>query len=233
MANAYALVINSENVGIGVQVYPNGLPSTLPSNQVACTSEQAANPGLLQLVSGSLVDYVPGYQAIQIAQLKTSCGSVISSGFSFTSSSPGSSGTVLLITTSTNDQINGGGAALVAQGVMQRATSWAASGTYEPDSVVLADGNYYVTFGGGTSGSTAPAFPASFSTPVTDGSVTWELFGMLVNTAAGRVWLTAQDTVACYTAGAKFVNTQLGTLTVLENEVNAASTVAAVQAVVW
>ncbi len=213
-------------------------PST--ASVLAVTSAEWSNQaGNWWVVNGALTQTDPNAptaaqllaqaQAAQVSTLKKACATAIGAGYPFTSST----GNSYTITTSITDQLNGNGAALIAQVVMARATAWAASTTYAANSVVLAGGNYYLCVQAGTSGTTAPTFPSAFSTPVTDGTCSWELFGMLVPTTAGKVWMTAQNIVACYTAGALFITTQLAKLASLEAQVNAATTVADVQAIVW
>jgi len=213
-------------------------PST--ASVLAVTSTEWGNQaGQWWVVNGALTQTNPNAptaaqlleqaQQSQTATLKQSCSQAISAGYPFTSST----GKTYTITTSITDQLNGNGAALIAQGVMARATAWAVTTAYGLNSIVLSGGNYYLCTQAGTSGSAAPTFPTAFSTPVTDGTVTWELFGLLVATTSGKVWMTAQNMVACYAAGAAFINKQLATLAGLEAQVNAATTVDEVQAIVW
>ncbi len=223
-----AIVFDSNGNGIGLHSYVEE-PASYPSSELPCTTEQAQNPTLYVNSNGVITESLLACQGAQITTLKQSCAAAISAGYPFTSST----GNAYTITTSITDQLNGNGAALIAKGVMARATAWAASTPYAANSVVLSGGNYYITFAGGTSGTSAPTFPTAFSTAVTDGTCSWELFGLLVATTAGKVWMTAQNIVACYAAGALFITTQLATLASLEAQVNAATTVAAVQAIIW
>ncbi len=214
------------------------MPST--ASVLSVTSAEWSNQaGNWWVVSGALTQTNPNAptaaqllsqaQSAQNATLKQSCKTAIGAGYPFTSST----GNAYTITTSITDQLNGNGAALIAQGVITRATTWAASTAYAANSVVLAGGNYYLCAQAGNSGAAAPTFPTAFSTPVTDGTCAWKLFGLLVPTTTGKVWMTAQNIIACYSAGALFIATQLATLATLEAKVSAATTVADVQAIVW
>ncbi len=220
--------------GFGVSV-----TNSIPEGAIACTQQQALNwkqyaldstkPDFPVIVQASEAQLLSQAQAAQLATLKQACATAIGAGYPFTSST----GSSYIITTSITDQLNGNGAALIAQGVMARAAAWAASTPYAANSIVLSGGNYYLCSKSGTSGASAPTFPTAFSTPVTDGTCSWELFGLLVPTTAGKVWMTAQNVVACYEAGALFITAQLTELAGLEVQVNAATTVADVQAIHW
>lgn len=75
-----AIILDSNGVGIGQHVYAEE-PSAYPSNEVACTQEQANNPSMWSLVSGALVESLAAAQTAQTALLSAACAAQIVGGF--------------------------------------------------------------------------------------------------------------------------------------------------------
>ena len=166
-------------------------------------------------------------QTTQIALLSQMCQSNIIAGFLSTAL-----GTTQTITLSTTDQTNALMAATVAQKVEMAALPWAAGTAMPANAFVLDGGVYYIALAGGVTGTTKPVWPTAFQQTVTDGTVTWAIFGTLVGTANGNMWATAQQVIQLFGEGTLFVNTQRATYNAKKAAVLACITVAEVQSIV-
>lgn len=167
-------------------------------------------------------------QATQLATLSAACQAAITAGF--TSSALGTANTYTL---GQWDQTNMLSAYTAAQAATLNARSWAANaaaGLYE---VVLVGSATYLCLQAGTTGAAAPAWPAAMQQVVTDGTASWALAGWLLGTASGSQWHTPAQVMAVWQAYLAFVNGRRATYAALAAQVAAATTVAAVQAVVW
>jgi hypothetical protein len=80
----YALILDSDGNVLGPHAYVEQ-PSTYPSNEVACTAAQAANPSAWSFVAGELVESIPAAQAAQIALLTAAYQAAIVQPVSYTS----------------------------------------------------------------------------------------------------------------------------------------------------
>ena len=167
-------------------------------------------------------------QAAQLAALSASCQAAITAGFSSSAL-----GTANAYTLSITDQTNLLSAYTAAQAAQANAKGWAAAAAVPLYEVVLAGSAYYLCLQAGTTGAAAPAWPAAMQQVVTDGTVQWALAGWLLSTAAGSQWHTPAQVIAVWQAYLAFVNGCRATYAALAAQVNAATTVAAVQAVVW
>lgn len=168
-------------------------------------------------------------QAKQAATIKAACSAAISAGFA--SSVTGSACTYPL---SDTDQTNLGRAYNLALLAESTATTWAASTTYAINAVVKTSGDaYYLCTTAGTSGTAAPTWPTAFATGITDGTVVWKLAGYEIQTETGYAWHTPAQVIALYLAEAAFISTSLSKCQTLLDEISAATTAAAVQAIVW
>ena len=64
----YAIELDTNGNGIGLHAYTEE-PASYPSTEAPCSTEQAANPMLWQLVKGTLVESLSAAQSAQIAIL--------------------------------------------------------------------------------------------------------------------------------------------------------------------
>jgi hypothetical protein len=160
-----------------------------------------------------------GYATQVSNNLKTQAGTNISSGITVDVN-----GSSYVFTMSQNDQINAQAAFSSALAASQNAKAWAAS-TAETayTSVVEVNNNYYIAYTSGSTGSTEPTFTTEFSTPVTDGSVTWYLFGIVLGTTTGNVYFTVQEILSIYPQLVAAVNAQRGSYTKAKSLATAAS----------
>ncbi|WP_298283136.1 hypothetical protein [Acidocella sp.] len=166
-------------------------------------------------------------QTAQIARLNAACAAAIEAGF--TASINGTNETVTL---SVTDQTNALMAATTGQSALG-ANAWQASHAYSPNGIVMAGRECFVTFDGGTSGTAAPAWPTDFQVGVADGTVTWYKLGFWLGTANGNIMVDAASAVSLFGQGVVFISTQRAQYQALKAAVLSATTVAAVQAVVW
>jgi hypothetical protein len=86
----------------------------------------------------------------------------------------------------------------------------------------------------GKTGSTAPTVPSAIGTPATDGTAEWELFARSAELSNGSfAWFTAAEIVSVSQQIELFLHSQKSTLTKLLAEVQAATTVSAVESITW
>jgi len=233
---------SSVTIKDGTQYPGNFPPLDIPNVQTVTLTTQPSST--TNNVSGYTVEIVSGVPTqvwnstpITVAQaqtrqsgiVRTACANAITGGLSFTAST----GTTYTLSTTLQDQSNGTSAALVAQSGMARAGAWAADTAFPVNSIILSGGQYYITQTGGTSGASSPTWPTAFGTTVTDGTVAWEIFGMLAGTLTSVVYLSAPDVVAAYELAVATINAFRAKNAQLQAAIQAATTVAAVQAVVW
>ncbi len=123
-------------------------------------------------------------------------------------------------------------------GVKLTASEWAASADWALNDEIVVDGQYYLCTTPGTSGTTAPTWPTTVGTAVTDGTAAWEIWttAFKATNAAGVVSYpahTVAQIIALGRAGKLAYSTLDGKYGTLVAEIAAATTVAAVQAITW
>ena len=216
--------------------------TTLTGNVISLTQAQydsiQQNPQGWWVSSGVLQNPTTAttllwYQKQQIQALENSYSGAISQGLATTIN--GSSYTILLTNRGTSrDGIQELSAAIVSQRAIDKATQWVSGQVVAANSFVT-DGasNYFITFTGGTTGTTIPTWPTAFSTPVTDNTVTWYKMGFRVSTTSGLVLTDPTSIVSLFAQSVNYINNLQYNLESLSNQVMAATTPAAVQAIVW
>ena len=172
-------------------------------------------------------------QKLQINILGSACSQAIYGGF--TSTVNGASAQITLRQDNLgHDQTNALMASIAAQGAMQQALTWSASASASARTVMTDGvGGHYITFNGGVTGTTAPVWPTTYSTPVQDGTVTWYRMGFRVSTTTGTVIVDPPDAVALFGQGVEFINDMRAKYEAYKAQVMAATSVSAVQAVNW
>lgn len=182
--------------------------------------------GALVIPSGPTLEDA---RTAQNATLRAACRAEIIGGFAATIG-----GSPATVTLSPTDQANALAASQAAQGVIAGAVPWSAGLNAPLDTIILVNGVYYIATTGGVTGTSLPtAWPTAFQQTIQDGSVEWAIFGILVGTTNGSVWATAQEIVALFKQGISFINGLRAKYNALKAQVNAATTVTAVQAIVW
>lgn len=171
-------------------------------------------------------------KATQTQYLRSSCDTAIQNGFPAVIN--GTTYTVTLRQGGTNhDQTNAIMASIMAQGAIQTAKVWAPLKTVTPLHVITDGTDYWVTFAGGTTGTTQPAMPTAFSVGVMDGTVEWFKVGFRISTNQGIIIVDPVTAVSLFGQGVVFVNNMRAQYDQLKIQVEAATTVAAVQAIIW
>lgn len=186
-----------------------------------------ANGALIAPTAPTAAQELVAAKTSQLATLNDACGVAIAGGFPATIS-----GLACTVTLSQTDQTNGLMGATTAQAALASGP-WAADTTFAANSIILESGVCYVTLGGGKSGATVPSWPADFQTPVTDGSVTWYKLGFWFGTSDGNLMVDPQTAISLYGQSVAFVNACRSKYQSLKAKVQAAATVAEVQAITW
>ena len=202
-------------------------------------AEWANQAGTWYVVNGDLTQTNPNAptpaqllaqaQQIQITQLNQACRANIVAGFQTTSISPSG-----YVTLSTTDQANNQLGLSVAARLLTSTSVWASGEVVAANSVVQsAGGDYYVTFSGGTTGAAPPTWPTTFSTPVTDNTVVWELWGWPVGTSYGMTLVTPTQAMILGGQGAAFIANCRIQYQALKTQVLSATSISAVQNIIW
>lgn len=118
--------------------------------------------------------------------------------------------------------------------VMREVTAWVAGTDYPPASMVSVNGVVLFTSAGGTSGSSIPTAPTAFETPVTDGSVSWSLMGMLARLTNNEIaWFTPQNIISAFKQAMLGVTDAEAVLLGLIAEINAATDYGTISAITY
>ena len=203
-------------------------PATLPSNQVPCTQAQAQNPGAWVVVSGSLVQSLPSAQATQSALIKKGFANAVAA-IPFTIN-----GVNYTLDAAQTKQAADMAIVVAANNALNYPVAWAASTSVAQYAIQLVGSSYLFCTVAGTTGTTAPTPPTTFGTPVTDGTVTWELYGRTLELSDGsHATFTVQELVSIFQQVEVYIHYQKNQKLSLLAQIQAATTVSAVQAIVW
>lgn len=198
-----------------------------------------SNPGYT-IKSGALVAPTPPTsaqllaqaQTTQIAVISAACQAAIYSGF--TSSALGS---IYNYPAGNTDQQNLT-ASVLASMLAMSSPEWAASTAYTAGATVTSGGQVYVCTTAGTSGTTAPTWPTTVGTAEADGTADWEIWTtpFWCENSSG-VWNYVPHTAAQIQQvgldGKAAITANLVKNKTLATESQAATTIAAVQAITW
>ena len=123
--------------------------------------------------------------------------------------------------------------AITANAAVQ-SSAWAADTEYTAGAYRNVGGVILFCSTPGKSGTSAPTPPTTFGTPVTDGTVEWELMGRKVYLQDGSfVLMTPQQILSAFQQGELYLHQMSDKLVSLMEQIDAATTVAEVQAIVW
>ena len=123
---------------------------------------------------------------------------------------------------------------VAANNAMNHPVLWAASTPVAQYAVQLVGSSYLFCTVAGTTGTTAPTPPTTFGTPVTDGGVTWELYGRTLEMSDGtHATFTVQELISIFQQVEVYIHYQKNQKLNLLAQIAAATTVSAVQAIVW
>ena len=222
----YAMNFDENGNGASSFQYPDG--TTLPTGQVACTFEQYQNPSQWTLVNGSLVQSLPYAQAAQSALIKQGFANAVAA-IPFTVN-----GTTYTLDTAQSKQAADMAIVVAANNALNHPVAWAASTSVAQYAIQLVGSSYLFCTVAGTTGTTAPTPPTAFGTPVTDGTVTWELYGRTLELSDGsHATFTVQELVSIFQQVEVYIHYQKNQKLSLLAQIQAATTVSAVQAIVW
>lgn len=222
----YAMNFDENGNGDSGFEYPDG--TTLPTGQIACTFEQYQNPSQWTVVNGSLVQSLPYAQAAQSALIKQGFANAVAA-IPFTIN-----GVNYTLDTAQSKQAADMAIVVAANNALNHPVPWGASTPVAQYAVQLVGSSYLFCTVAGTTGTTAPTPPTTFGTPVTDGTVTWELYGRTLELSDGsHATFTVQELVSIFQQVEVYIHYQKNQKLNLLAQIAAATTVSAVQAIVW
>ena len=206
--------------------YPDG--TTLPTGKVACTFEQYQNPSQWTLVNGSLVQSLTYAKAAQSALIKQGFANAVAA-IPFTVN-----GTNYTLDTAQSKQPADMAIVVAANNALNHPVAWAASTPVAQYAIQLVGSSYLFCTVAGTTGTAAPTPPTTFGAPVTDGTVTWELYGRTLEMSDGsHATFTVQELISIFQQVEVYIHYQKNQKLNLLAQIAAATTVSAVQAIVW
>ena len=122
----------------------------------------------------------------------------------------------------------------ITANAMLQSPAWAASTEYGAGTYCSVSGVILFCSTAGKSGTSAPTPPTTFGTTVTDGTAAWELLGRKVYLQGGSfVYMTPQQLMSAFQQGELYLHQMSDQLESLKVQINSASTVSAVQSVIW
>ena len=222
----YAMNFDENGNGDSGFEYPDG--TTLPTGQVACTFEQYQNPSQWTLVNGSLVQSLTYAKAAQSALIKQGFANAVAA-IPFTIN-----GVNYTLDAAQSKQAADMAIVVAANNAVNHPVLWAASTPVAQYAIQLVGSSYLFCTVAGTTGTTAPTPPTTFGTTVTDGTVTWELYGRTLEMSDGtHATFTVQELISIFQQVEVYIHYQKNQKLSLLAQIAAATTVSAVQAIVW
>ena len=231
MSPGYSVSVNS-NGTLSPHFYAEE-PVTYPSNEIACTQAQAQTPAAWQVVNGSLVQSLTYAQATQSALIKQGFNNAVAA-IPFTVN-----GTNYTLDTAQSKQPADMAIVVAANNALNHPVAWAASTSVAQYAIQLVGSSYLFCTVAGTTGTTAPTPPTTFGTPVTDGTVTWELYGRTLELSDGsHATFTVQELVSIFQQVEVYIHYQKNKKLSLLDSIAAVTSsttdpIATVQAIVW
>ena len=222
----YAMSFDTNGNGASSFQYPDG--TTLPVGQVECTQAQYQAPSQWTLVSGALVQSLPYAQAAQSALIKQGFANAVAT-IPFTINSIS-----YTLDAAQSKQPADMAIVVAANNALNHPVAWAASTSVAQYAIQLVGSSYLFCTVAGTTGTTAPTPPTTFGTAVTDGTVTWELYGRTLEMSDGtHATFTVQELISIFQQVEVYIHYQKNQKLSLLAQIAAATTVSAVQAIVW
>ena len=222
----YAMNFDENGNGASSFQYPDG--TVLPTGQVECTQAQYQAPSQWTLVSGSLVQSLSAAQSAQSALIKQGFSNAVAD-IPFTIN-----GVNYTLDAAQSKQAADMAIVVAANNALNHPVPWVASTSVAQYAVQLVGSSYLFCTVAGTTGTTAPTPPTTFGTPVTDGTVTWELYGRALEMSDGtHAIFTVQELISIFQQVEVYIHYQKNQKLSLLAQIAAATTVSAVQAIVW
>ena len=205
----------------------------VPSNVTLCTQAQWADYQGWTLVSGSLVQSLDYAKATQSALIKQGFNNAVAA-IPFTIN-----GVSYTLDTAQTKQAADMAIVVAANNAMNHPVLWAASTPVAQYAVQLVGSSYLFCAVAGTTGTTAPTPPTTFGTPITDGAVTWELYGRTLEMSDGtHATFTVQELISIFQQVEVYIHYQKNKKLSLLDSIAAVTSsttdpIATVQAIVW
>ena len=223
----YALELDINGNGVGLHSYVEE-PASYPANEAPCTAAQAQSPMLWQLVNGALVQSLSYAKATQSALIKQGFNNAVAA-IPFTIN-----GVNYTLDAAQTKQAADMAIVVAANQAVNHPIPWVASTPVAQYAIQLVGSSYLFCTVAGTTGTVAPTPPTTFGTPVTDGTVTWELYGRTLEMSDGsHATFTVQELVSIFQQVEVYIHYQKNQKLSLLAQIAAATTVSAVQAIVW
>lgn len=205
----------------------------VPSNVTLCTQAQWADYQGWTLVSGSLVQSLSAAQSAQSALIKQGFANAVAA-IPFTIN-----GVNYTLDAAQPKQAADMAIVVAANNAVNHPVLWAASTPVAQYAVQLVGSSYLFCAVAGTTGTAAPTPPTTFGTPVTDGTVTWELYGRTLEMSDGtHATFTVQELVSIFQQVEVYIHYQKNKKLSLLDSIAAVTSsttdpIATVQAIVW
>ena len=209
-------------------------PSPTNTDTLAVTSTEWSNQsGTWYVVNGALTQTDPNAPtpAQLLAQAQAAQKSIVTKGYNAaTDYVPITiNGTLYQVDNTPGKQALNLSLAITANAAMQ-SPAWAADTEYAAGQLCSVSGVILFCSTPGKSGTSAPTPPTTFGTPVTDGTVEWELMGRKVYLQGGAfVLMTPQQIMSAFQQGELYLHKMSDKLELLKAEIMAATTVTEVQ----
>jgi hypothetical protein len=219
-------------LGFGASFYGDD-NAKLAANEIACTQAQAQTPAAWTVVNGSLVQSLPYAQAAQSALIKQGFANAVAA-IPFTIN-----GVSYTLDTAQSKQPADMAIVVAANNALNHPVAWAASTSVAQYAIQLVGSSYLFCTVAGTTGTTAPTPPTTFGTPITDGGVTWELYGRTLEMSDGsHATFTVQELVSIFQQVEVYIHYQKNKKLSLLDSIAAVTSsttdpIATVQAIVW
>ena len=209
-------------------------PATATVIEITDTEWQAAlaSPYPVTVADGALViptgPTLAQAQAVQSALIKQGFANAVAA-IPFTVN-----GTTYTLDAAQPKQATDMAIVVAANNAMNHPVLWAASTPVAQYAIQLVGSSYLFCTVAGTTGTAAPTPPTTFGTPITDGGVTWELYGRTLELSDGsHATFTVQELVSIFQQVEVYIHYQKNQKLNLLAQIAAATTVSAVQAIVW
>ena len=222
----YFIQFSPSGTAIGYGSCPES--ATLPASALPCTQEQRDN---WQQYVASNGEIVAAPDSVLLQQAQTAQIALVTKGYNAaTNYVPVTvNGTSYQVDNTPGKQALNLSLAITAKGMLN-ASAWAASTEYAEGAYCSVGGVILFCSASGKSGTSAPTPPTTFGTPVTDGTAAWELLGRKVYLQGGSfVYMTPQQIMEAFQQGELYLHQMSDQLELLKVEINAATTVSAVQ----
>ena len=222
----YYLTPNATGTAFMGTGYSDG--SFIPEGAIPCTQEQAQNWQQYVPSNGNIVS---APSAVLLAQAQTAQKALITQSYNTaTDYVPVTiNGTTYQVDNTAGKQALNLSLTITANAMMQ-SPAWSASTEYSAGAYCSVNGVILFCSTAGKSGTSAPTPPTSFGTSVTDGTAAWELLGRKVYLQGGSfVYMTPQQIMSASQQGELYLHQMSNQLESLKAEINAATTVSAVQ----